>query len=317
MDRLLASIEYNHLNLPSKYTFTTTIGSIENDYDALGNKLTERLYQSVTLNRTRDYIGEFVFENGELDHILHEEGRVVVEGNEFHYEFFVKDHLGSVRQVIRAPISTVMTATMEPVNAEEEEKHFQNIRETRQGAGEHNKTPGGYATAWLNADRNRILGPLRIQEVQMGDHIDLSVFGKYVEPKKLKLLPASFFRTGMDRKLIPQLTEFGQNLRSAGTNELAIANVVALVIAELQQKPVPEAYMAYALYDSDSVLYEQENQALRNSPVDCFSLGPGRGVSPQQKGKKQTRGTDQTDRYSQGRIYRSIPSPKAFGGDFR
>ncbi|PZV77586.1 hypothetical protein CLV31_12054 [Algoriphagus aquaeductus] len=33
--------------------------------------------------------------------------------------------------------------------------------------------------------------------------------------------------------------------------------MIALVISEVQQKPVPEAYMGYALYDSDSVLYEQ------------------------------------------------------------
>ncbi|REG77587.1 RHS repeat-associated protein, partial [Algoriphagus antarcticus] len=61
----------------------------------------------------------------------------------------------------------------------------------------------------------------------------------------------------MEKKLIQQLTEYGQNLTSGGVNEIAIANVVALVITELQQKPVPEAYMGYALYDSDSMLYEQ------------------------------------------------------------
>jgi hypothetical protein len=36
---------------------------------------------------------------------------------------------------------------MEPENAEEEEELFKNIKESRQGAGEHNKTPGGFATA--------------------------------------------------------------------------------------------------------------------------------------------------------------------------
>jgi len=30
-----------------------------------------------------------------------------------------------------------------------------------------------------------------------------------------------------------------------------------LVISELETKSAPEAYMGYALYDSDSVLYEQ------------------------------------------------------------
>jgi hypothetical protein len=61
----------------------------------------------------------------------------------------------------------------------------------------------------------------------------------------------------MDKKLIQQLTEYGQNLSTVGINEIAIANAIALVITELQQKPVPEAYMGYALYDSDFTLYEQ------------------------------------------------------------
>ncbi|TXE04786.1 hypothetical protein [Algoriphagus aquimarinus] len=81
--------------------------------------------------------------------------------------------------------------------------------------------------------------------------------GKYVDPKKIRLSPASFVRTGMDKKLIQQLTEYGQNLSAGGVNEIAIANVIALVINELQQKPVPEAYMGYALYDADSNLYDQ------------------------------------------------------------
>jgi RHS repeat-associated protein len=177
------------------------------------------------------------------------------ENSAFQYEFFVKDHLGNVRQVVRAPVSNLRIATMEPVKAAVEEKEFENLPESRQGAAEHNKTPGGYATAWLNADRGRILGPSRSQEVQQGDSVEIGVFGKYVDPKKIKLSPATFARTGMDRKIIRTLGEYGQNL-AAAPNELAIANVIALVITELQQKPVPEAYMGYALYDADSNRYE-------------------------------------------------------------
>ena len=98
--------------------------------------------------------------------------------------------------------------------------------------------------------------------MQQGDSVELGVFGKYVDPKKIRLSPASFVRSGMDKKLIQQLTEYGQNLSAGGVNEIAIANVIALVITELQQKPVPEAYMGYALYDSDSTLYEQRKVIL-------------------------------------------------------
>ncbi|MDR7130958.1 RHS repeat-associated protein [Algoriphagus sp. 4150] len=256
LDKEITSITYNHLNLPATITFSGTNKKIEYWYDTEGMKLRQVNTDGSTV-KTIDYIGELVFENNSIAYLIHEEGRASYENSAFMYEFFVKDHLGNVRQVIRAPISGGRIATMEPENAAEEEEYFQNISESRQGAGEHNKTPGGYATAWLNAERNRILGPSRSQEIQKGDSVELGVFGKYVDPKKIRLSPASFARTGMDKKLISQLTEFGENLSAAGPNEIAIANVIALVITNLQQKPVPEAYMGYALYDSDSTLYEQ------------------------------------------------------------
>ncbi|TXD75329.1 hypothetical protein ESW18_20890, partial [Algoriphagus ratkowskyi] len=184
-DKNIDQIEYNHLNLPSRVTFASGAGKIEYDYDADGVKRQQRFYTGTVLSSTKDYIGEFMFESGQLDYIIHEEGRVAYENSEFNYEYFVKDHLGNVRQVVRAPVcAECRIATMEAENAEEEEKYFEGIRESRQGAGEHNKTPGGYATAWLNAGRNRILGPSRSQEVQQGDSVELGVFGKYVDPKK-------------------------------------------------------------------------------------------------------------------------------------
>lgn len=256
LDKEINSITYNHLNLPQVITFTGTNRKIEYQYTAEGVKVRQVNTDGATV-KTYDYLGEFVFENSALSYVLHEEGRAALESSVFQYEFFIKDHLGNVRQVVRAPLAGGRIATMEPENAEEEEKYFKNIKESRQGAAEHNKTPGGYATAWLNAERGRIVGPSRSQEVQMGDSIELGVFGKYVDKKKIRLAPASFVRTGIDKKLIQQLAEYGQNLQAAGPNEIAIANVIALVISELQQKPVPEAYMGYALYDADSNLYAQ------------------------------------------------------------
>jgi hypothetical protein len=59
-----------------------------------------------------------------------------------------------------------------------------------------------------------------------------------VDPKKIRLSPATFVRTGMDRKIIRTLGEYGQNL-AAAPNELAIANVIALVIGELEPRKLP------------------------------------------------------------------------------
>ena len=38
---------------------------------------------------------------------------------------------------------------------------------------------------------------------------------------------------------------------------MMVANVIALVLTDLDEKKAPEAYMGYALYDADSNLYEK------------------------------------------------------------
>jgi RHS repeat-associated protein len=118
-------------------------------------------------------------------------------------------------------------------------------------------SPGGYATAWLNADRGRILGPANTQEVAKGDSVEIQVFGKYVDAKKVRLLPASLLPTKDINNVAQQLAELGQQATASGGNQLLTANVIALVLSDLHEKRAPEAFMGYALYDADSNLYEK------------------------------------------------------------
>ena len=47
---------------------------------------------------TNEYIGPFVYRDGDLDYIITSEGRVVFEdGGLRYYEYHIKDHLGNVR----------------------------------------------------------------------------------------------------------------------------------------------------------------------------------------------------------------------------
>jgi|GEM_PF-3217193 len=64
----------------------------------------------------------------------------------------------------------------------------------------------------------------------------------------------------MDKKLVHQLTEYGQNLSAGGINELAITIVIALVISELQTKPAPTTYIEYALCDSN-IFFHLKNKS--------------------------------------------------------
>ncbi|MCH7415716.1 RHS repeat-associated core domain-containing protein [Belliella sp. R4-6] len=61
--------------------------------------------------------------------------------------------------------------------------------------------------------------------------------------------------------LIQGLTEIGTRM-TPGTNQLAVLNVLGLILSDLGEKEVPEAYMAYSLYNSDSVEIGRGKQLL-------------------------------------------------------
>ncbi len=268
-DKRISSITYNHLNLPEIVTFSGSIGRIEYSYDAEGNKLRQQVYNNTTLSSTTDYIGEFVFRDGQLDYLLQEEGRVAYEGGSPVYEYFVKDHLGNVRQVIRNPETELLMATMELGNAEEEEQYFDQLQASRQLGPEHNVTPGGDRVAWLNAGRGRILGPARTQEVQNGGKVRLSVHGKYEVPGKESLSAGAVADWGSKTTLIEDLLEFSTvTTRSASPNAVTVLNILDILIKDLQQKEAPESYMMYALYDADSMLYETGKEVLTKNAAN-------------------------------------------------
>ncbi len=84
-------IRYNYLNLPEYIDEGT---EIELTYDASGKKL--RKYVE-TPSTSTNYVGGFVYINGQLDYILTSEGRIVPSGGDYLYEYHLKDHLGNTR----------------------------------------------------------------------------------------------------------------------------------------------------------------------------------------------------------------------------
>ncbi|MHA7129266.1 DUF6443 domain-containing protein [Algoriphagus namhaensis] len=264
-DKQISLIKYNHLNLPYEVNFTSGSKLIFG-YDASGNKLTQKVYSGTTLTKTIQYVGEFVYLNGVLDYMIHEEGRVVFESPDYGYEFHIKDHLGNVRQVLRKPTTQSVMATMESENAVLEESEFMQVQESRQLAQEHNITKGGNKVAWLNADRGRILGPARVQEVFAGDSISLSVHGKYLEKKGNKPLAASYLSLSDKQNIIGNLGEWASAQAQSGTgNPIAMLNLIDIIAGDLSKKENPEAYMMYALYDKDSNRYEVGKKVLSNN----------------------------------------------------
>jgi len=156
----IASIAYNHLNLPQTITVTNK-GTISYVYDASGMKLQkitdettatvvheENIYSPERIVTTTTYIGGNVYEskaypnNSTLQNALgytdklqflgNEEGRtryIAAEGinpARLEYDYMIKDHLGNVRVLIteEQKIDKYPIATLEDAKIATEEKYY-------------------------------------------------------------------------------------------------------------------------------------------------------------------------------------------------
>jgi hypothetical protein len=123
--------------------------------------------------------------------------------------------------------------------------------------------------AWLNADRGRMLGPGRTQEIYAGDSLKLQVHGNYVDDKNQKANAGSFMAVGGVKRLVADLNElalFTQN--AGGANPIALFNLADILGKDLQKREAPEAYLIYALYDRDSNRYEVGKKVLSKNAAN-------------------------------------------------
>ena len=80
----------------NSYSFNTN--EINYLYNAAGIKLRKQTRIDFAVEKTMDYIGNFVYEDNELKYILTGEGRIMVnDGSTYEYQYFLKDHLGNTR----------------------------------------------------------------------------------------------------------------------------------------------------------------------------------------------------------------------------
>jgi len=197
-NKSITSITYNYLNLPTLVTITSkgTIGFV---YDAAGNKLQETITdQTVTPNKVTNYYyaGDFIYRNDTLEFISHREGRlrpvridttqpISISNLKYIYDYYLKDHLGSVRSVITTAQETdLYAATMEAVNAVKENQLFSNISSTTVAK------PTGFDTdntnqqvsqlnGNVNITGNKRVGPSIVLKVMTGDTVSISTYGWY------------------------------------------------------------------------------------------------------------------------------------------
>uniref|UniRef100_UPI003F7951D0 DUF6443 domain-containing protein n=1 Tax=Chitinophaga sancti TaxID=1004 RepID=UPI003F7951D0 len=191
LNKSIASIHYNYLNLPDTIQVTNK-GTITYQYDAAGNRIRKGITDiSVTpaITRFTDYIGPFVYDNDTLQFLSHEEGRIrpvykTGQAITYRWDYFEKDHLGNVRIVLNSKTDTsVYAATMETAAAAKENAIFSNIDNTRtlKPAGypaDATTSPNDYL-ALLNANSGKKIGPSIVLRLMAGDTIQLGAMAFY------------------------------------------------------------------------------------------------------------------------------------------
>jgi RHS repeat-associated protein len=98
LNKNIASITYNSLNLPSVVAFADG-NTVSYGYDAAGSKLSVAYTVGGSTVKT-EYAGNKVYRNGTLSMILTEEGYITLSGTTPTYHYYLKDHQGNNRVVI-------------------------------------------------------------------------------------------------------------------------------------------------------------------------------------------------------------------------
>jgi RHS repeat-associated protein len=211
-------IIYNHMDKPEKITIENG-STVEFFYDAAGIKLAKKITPQSGPARTTYYIGEFVYLDNDLQFLLHEEGRVrimtpensvsplgaaakIVTGNDQFvvgkwgvYEYFIKDHLGSVRMVLTEEThKEVYLNTMETASAGEENQLFGKVdnngnptsdneviatRLDAVGWSGHTKISKLFTTS---SSTTNSIGPNMLLKVMAGDYITAETEYQYNAP---------------------------------------------------------------------------------------------------------------------------------------
>lgn len=100
----LLNISYNILNLPEEIGCQGENRKINYYYTFKGEKLRKKVEDNGVVRKV-DYCGPFVYETSSgvrtLKYLVTPEGRAVMNGSSWDYEYNLTDHLGNVRAVIR------------------------------------------------------------------------------------------------------------------------------------------------------------------------------------------------------------------------
>ncbi|HTH55167.1 MAG TPA: RHS repeat-associated core domain-containing protein, partial [Cyclobacteriaceae bacterium] len=210
-----------------------------------------------------DYTSGMVYENGVLQFIAHDEGRVVMKplaanenGVRREYQYYLKDHLGNTRLTFTTQADVdVTTATHETANLVTEHSQFLRYDDVRMINAQlfdhtHLDPSNTYTTFYserLNGTPNEQHGLARSLSVMPGDTLDIEVWGKYLgnnitDPSLNALLTSIANQT-------PGIVVDGLSYGTAAANAIPFDDT--FLDKQDDPDPGPKAFLNFLVYDRD------------------------------------------------------------------
>ena len=278
-----ATTDYYLINKPQKITLSNANGeSITYAYDAEGNKLMEHKTSYYT-DETTEYMDEFVYKDNDLYLINHPEGYARVEQNDYTNYFFVKDHLGNVRSILKAvpenigpnDLNNVLNyfANHEVAAANLENSVFENIDNVRANKPDPNDSTDTRAAVLDANDSNKRVGTTIMLKMMAGDKFDVGAesyyeasedsVGQVLSPEEMLNSILSALAGGSTNLASAEGTSTSQyygNLFSE--NNYSIYNDI---INENTDTTLPRAYLNYIFYDENFNIVRELSSAIQIS----------------------------------------------------
>ncbi|NML21843.1 hypothetical protein HHL16_13210 [Pseudoflavitalea sp. G-6-1-2] len=293
-------IVFNHLNKPEKIVLENK-SIVDFVYDATGNKLSKKVTKQGQTPVTTYYAGDFVYVENELEYYLHDEGRVRImtpvssttplgasakinTGNVQLstdkwgvYEYFVKDHQGSVRMVLSEEShKDIYSASMEINAASEEERLFGKVDNNGNPMHAGNElydtriskdlipswssnTSGSVVKLVSTGGANgKCVGPNMLLKVMGGDFI--SAYSKYYYDLPVAPVNSQSILNSVVFSLLGGLSGNGVNqlVKNGADGIQAVLQdpVLSPLLPFMQNRPAPDvsrpkAYLNYMFFDEN------------------------------------------------------------------
>lgn len=215
LNRFVNNIAYNYFDEPTTVQVIKSgnTSTITNTYDAEGSLLKKEIIHAGTTT-TYQYWGPIVYKNGQIEHIMHDQGRARKTTDGYEYDFFIKDHLDNVRVVKTAQVSSGVTyhAGFELAYAHLEEGIFGNLADVRD-----NKplaSPNDLLSGRLNgSEPGKEIGATVLVHAMAGDQLELRAYGYYEQ----------YDSTEMTMYTMPE-TMAAQLLNTLSTGNFGVSN---------------------------------------------------------------------------------------------